>query len=307
MAEPQHDEISGVETTGHEWDGIKELNNPLPRWWIWTFYATIVWALGYTVLYPAWPLLNGATKGILGYSSRANLAQSVDAAHRAQDQYSQQIRTQSLDRIHDDPALFEFAVAGGRSAYVVNCVQCHGSGAAGAKGYPNLNDDDWLWGGTLEDIRQTLRHGVRYEADPQTRNSQMPAFGRDGILDKTQISDTAEYVLSLSGLKHDAGAAVRGAKVFVEQCTVCHGATGGGDRAQGAPSLRDAIWLYGSDRATIVETISNARRGVMPAWGGKLDDATIKQLTVYIHSLGGGESSKPAPAAAGAEAPATTP
>ncbi len=307
MAESQHDEISGVETTGHEWDGIKELNNPLPRWWIWTFYATIVWALGYTVLYPAWPLLNGATKGILGYSSRANLAQSVDAAHRAQDQYSQQIRTQSLDRIHDDPALFEFAVAGGRSAYVVNCVQCHGSGAAGAKGYPNLNDDDWLWGGTLEDIRQTLRHGVRYEADPQTRNSQMPAFGRDGILDKTQISDTAEYVLSLSGLKHDARAAVRGAKVFAEQCTVCHGATGGGDRAQGAPSLRDAIWLYGSDRATIVETISNARRGVMPAWGGKLDDATIKQLTVYIHSLGGGESSKPAPTAAGAEAPATTP
>ncbi len=307
MSEPQHDEISGVETTGHEWDGIKELNNPLPRWWIWTFYATIVWALGYTVLYPAWPLLNGATKGILGYSSRANLAQSVDLAHRAQDQYTQQIRTQSLDRIHDDPALFEFAVAGGRSAYVVNCVQCHGSGAAGAKGYPNLNDDDWLWGGTLEDIRQTLRHGVRYEADPQTRNSQMPAFGRDGILDKTQISDTAEYVLSLSGLKHDAGAAGRGAKVFAEQCTVCHGATGGGDRAQGAPSLRDAIWLYGGDRATIVETITSARRGVMPAWGGKLDDATIKQLTVYIHSLGGGESSKPAPAATGAETPAATP
>jgi cytochrome c oxidase cbb3-type subunit 3 len=294
MSRIEHDEISGVETTGHEWDGIKELNNPLPRWWLWTFYACIAWALGYTVLYPAWPLLNGATKGILGYSSRANLAQSVEAAHKAQDQYTQQIRTKSLEVIRDDPALFEFAVAGGRSAFAVNCVQCHGAGAAGAKGYPNLNDDDWLWGGTLEDINQTLRHGIRYEADPDTRNSQMPAFGRDGLLDKAQIADTAEYVLSLSGLKHEAAAAVRGGKVFAEQCAVCHGATGGGDRAQGAPSLRDAIWLYGGDKAAIVATITNARRGVMPAWGGKLDDATIKQVAIYVHSLGGGE--KPAPA-----------
>jgi cytochrome c oxidase cbb3-type subunit 3 len=301
------DESTGVETVGHEWDGIEELNNPLPRWWLWTFYACIVFAIGYGVAYPAWPLLDKGTEGTLGWTSRGQLANEVSAEAKRKAPIFAVIAATPIEQLPANPDLMRQAVAGGKAAFKVNCVQCHGSEAQGSMGYPNLNDDDWLWGGTLEDIRQTLRHGVRYEADPQTRNSQMPAFGRDGILDKTQISDTAEYVLSLSGLKHDAGAAGRGAKVFAEQCTVCHGATGGGDRAQGAPSLRDAIWLYGGDRATIVETITSARRGVMPAWGGKLDDATIKQLTVYIHSLGGGESSKPAPAATGAETPAATP
>lgn len=303
MAQPEHDEMSGVETTGHEWDGIKELNNPLPRWWIWTFYITIAWALVYTILFPAWPLIDGATQGLLGYSSRANLAQSVQQAQQAQSGNLEKIRTLPLDEIRGDPALLEFANAGGRSAFAVNCVQCHGAGAAGAKGYPNLNDDEWLWGGTLDDIHHTLVHGVRHEADENTRNSQMPAFGRDGLLERAQIADTADYVLSLSGEDHDAAAAGRGATIFAEQCSVCHGANGGGDRAQGAPSLRDAIWLFGGDRATIVETITHARRGVMPAWGDKLDEATIKQLTVYVHSLGGGEASKPAPAAS-VEAPA---
>ncbi|MBI1181277.1 MAG: cytochrome-c oxidase, cbb3-type subunit III [Alphaproteobacteria bacterium] len=297
MADTERDELSGVETTGHEWDGIKELNNPLPRWWLWTFYACIAWALVYTIFYPAWPMIHGATKGILGYSSRANLSRSVAEAHQAQAQYVEQIRSLPLEQIRDNPTLFEFAVAGGRSAFAVNCVQCHGSGAAGGKGYPNLNDDDWLWGGSLEAIHTTLEHGVRYEADPQTRMSLMPAFGRDGILDARQIDDTAEYVRSLSKLPHDADAAARGAKVFAEQCAVCHGADGGGNREVGAPSLRDAIWLYGGDKATIVETITNARRGVMPAWSGKLDEATIKQLALYVHSLGGGEQ------AAGEKAP----
>jgi cytochrome c oxidase cbb3-type subunit 3 len=306
MAEQERDELSGVETTGHEWDGIKELNNPLPRWWLWTFYVTIAWALIYTILFPAWPLLNGATKGLLGFSSRANLARSVDDAHQAQAAYLEKIRQLSLDDIRRDPQLLEFAMAGGKSAFAVNCVQCHGSGAAGGKGYPNLNDDDWLWGGTLADIHQTLEHGIRYDADAQTRQSQMPAFGRDGILDGGQINDTAEYVRSLSGLDHDQKAADRGAKVFAEQCAVCHGADGGGNRSQGAPSLRDPIWLYGGDKATIVETITNARHGVMPAWGAKLDEATIKQLTVYVHSLGGGEPT-PAPAAEGAPVAASAP
>jgi cytochrome c oxidase cbb3-type subunit 3 len=289
MAETERDEITGVETTGHEWDGIKELNNPLPRWWLWTFYATIAWALVYTVLYPAWPLIEGATSGVLGYSSRAELAETVDQARAAQGTYLEQIATHSLAEIRNDPTLFDFAVAGGRSAFAVNCVQCHGSGAAGGKGYPNLNDDDWLWGGSLEEIHQTLEHGIRHDADPDTRFSMMPAFGRDGILDKQQINDTAEYVLSLSGRSHEAEAAARGSQVFADQCSACHGPNGGGDRSQGAPSLRDAIWLYGGDKTTIVESITHARRGVMPSWGDKLDETTIKQLAIYVHSLGGGE------------------
>jgi cytochrome c oxidase cbb3-type subunit 3 len=298
MAETERDEITGVETTGHEWDGIKELNNPLPRWWLWTFYATIAWALVYTVLYPAWPLIEGATSGVLGYSSRAELVETVDKARAAQGIYLDQIGTHSLEQIRNDPTLFDFAVAGGRSAFAVNCVQCHGSGAAGGKGYPNLNDDEWLWGGSLEEIHQTLEHGIRHEPDPDTRFSMMPAFGRDGILDKQQINDTAEYVLSLSGRSNDGEAAARGAQVFADQCSACHGPNGGGDRTQGAPSLRDAIWLYGGDKATIVESITNARRGVMPSWGDKLDETTIKQLAIYVHSLGGGEQAAEAADAA---------
>ncbi|MGE0664943.1 MAG: cytochrome-c oxidase, cbb3-type subunit III [Sphingomonadales bacterium] len=306
MAANERDELSGIETTGHEWDGIKELNNPLPRWWLWTFYATILWALVYTVLFPAWPLVDRATTGLLGYSSRADVAASVEAARRSQGAYVEKIGALPLEDIRRDPELLEFAMAGGKSAFAVNCVQCHGSGAAGARGYPNLNDDDWLWGGTLPDIHHTLQHGIRYDADEKTRTSMMPAFGRDGILDGTQISDSAEYVRSLSRLSHDPAAAARGAKVFAEQCAVCHGANGGGDRSQGAPSLRDAIWLYGRDKATIVESITNARRGVMPAWGDKLDEATIKQLAVYIHSLGGGEATPEMPAAEAA-GPAAAP
>lgn len=297
MTDRERDELSGVETTGHEWDGIKELNNPLPRWWLWTFYACIVWALIYTIFYPAWPLIDGATKGVLGFSSRANLTASVSDARAAQSQYLAQIEALPLEGIRHDPALFDFAVAGGRSAFAVNCVQCHGGGGAGAAGYPNLNDDDWLWGGTLDELHLTLRHGIRSENDAQTRMSLMPAFGRDGILDRKQIADTTDYVLSLSGQDHDLAAAARGAVVFADQCAACHGGDGGGDRAQGAPSLKDGIWLYGGDRATIIDSITNARRGVMPAWGGKLDEATLKQVVIYVHSLGGGEPSVAASAA----------
>jgi cytochrome c oxidase cbb3-type subunit 3 len=293
MRQGDPDEIGGVETTGHQWDGIRELNNPLPRWWLWTFYATIAWGLIYTILFPAWPLLDGATRGLLGYSSRAELAAAVDRGRAAQADLVGQIRAMPLEAIRHDPELLEFAIAGGRSAFAVNCVQCHGSGAAGARGIPNLNDDEWLWGGTLEDIHATLRHGVRDETDETTRFSQMPAFGTDGILERGQIADVTEYVLALSRREHDAGAAARGGAIFAEQCASCHGADGGGDRAQGAPSLTDAIWLWGGERAAIAETVAQARRGMMPAWGTRLDEATLKQLAVYVHSLGGGERAPP--------------
>jgi cytochrome c oxidase cbb3-type subunit III len=282
------DQVSGTETTGHEWDGIKELNTPLPRWWLWTFYATCIWALGYWIVMPAWPLISSHTTGVIGYSSRANLADSMSAARAAQSQYLERIEQASLTEITRDRELLEFALAGGGSAFAVNCSQCHGLGASGFAGYPNLNDDDWIWGGTLEAIADTIRYGIRSE-HPDTRFNMMPAFGTDGILERGQINDVAEYVLSLSNAATDASAAARGEEIFLEQCAACHMDDGGGSHDLGAPDLTNAIWLYGGDKADIVTTISQSRAGMMPAWTGRLDETTIKQLAVYVHSLGGGQ------------------
>ncbi len=289
MANKDIDEISGTETTGHEWDGIKELNTPLPRWWLWTFYATVIWSVAYCILYPSIPLLSRATEGVLGYSSRAEVDEQLAAARAFQDRWVQQIANAELEQVRQDPELFQFAVAGGRSAFSVNCSQCHGAGAAGSPGYPNLNDDEWLWGGSLEAIYHSIAHGIRWESDDETRFSEMPAFGRDGLLDRDQIVDTAEYVLKLSGQEHDAAAAERGAQIYAEQCAVCHGDDGGGNAELGAPALNNQIWLYGGDRQAIIQTITNARNSAMPAWGERLDEATVKQLAVYVYSLGGGE------------------
>ena len=292
MSEKNIDQFSGIETTGHEWDGIRELNNPLPRWWLWTFYASIVWSIGYVIMYPAIPLVTDATKGVLGYSSRAEVAREIVEARAAQAATLERIAAMPLEDIRKDDSLLRFAVAGGRAAFRVNCIQCHGTGAAGGRGYPNLNDDEWLWGGSLEAIRLSIAHGIRFDGDDGTRFSEMPAFGRDGLLTGEQIRDVAEYVLSLSGSDHDSPAAARGVEPYAENCAVCHGENGGGDREQGAPALNNAIWLYGGDRDSIVETITYSRRGVMPAWGHRLDETTIRKLTLYVHSLGGGEKAE---------------
>jgi cytochrome c oxidase cbb3-type subunit 3 len=290
MAGTEIDDVSGTETTGHEWDGIKELNTPLPRWWLWTFYATIIWAIGYMIAYPAIPLISAATPGVLGYSSRAKVADAIDAAKAAQSTYLARIAELDLEAIRNDRELRDFAVRGGASAFKVNCIQCHGSGAAGARGYPNLNDDDWLWGGTLEDIHTTLSHGIRFAAAEDTRVSDMPAFGRDEILEPAEIGDVAAHVRGLAGLDHDAAAAARGAEIFADNCAACHGESGEGGREFGAPRLNDAIWLYGSGQADeIAGQIVQPNHGVMPAWQDRLDGATLKQLAIYVHSLGGGE------------------
>ncbi|WP_421858566.1 cytochrome-c oxidase, cbb3-type subunit III [Oricola sp.] len=283
------DEISGVETTGHEWDGIKELNNPLPRWWLWTFYATIIWSIGYTIAYPAWPGITGATTGVLGWSSRADLHQDVADAKEAQAVYLDKLEATEVADVLGDAELVQFATAGGSSAYKVYCEQCHGSGASGGPGYPNLNDDAWIWGGTIDDIYLTLMHGIRYEQDDDTRISDMPAFGTDELLERDQISDVAWFVRQISGQEHDAAAAERGAVVYEEQCGFCHGDAGEGMAEVGAPNLSDAIWLYGGTHEQIVAQISAPRQGVMPAWGARLGETTVKQLAVYVHGLGGGQ------------------
>jgi cytochrome c oxidase cbb3-type subunit 3 len=283
-------EFAQESTTGHEWDGIQEFDNPLPRWWLWVFYACIVWSIGYWIIYPAWPLISSYTPGLLGSSAlqRANLVDQIDEARQKQAVYLTKLESTDVAAVLEDKELSDFARAGGKSAFGLHCSQCHGSGAAGAKGYPNLNDDDWLWGGDIEAIHTTIQYGIRSTHD-ETRISDMPAFLTDELLEKDQINDVAEYVLSLSGNAGDAAAAERGKPLFAENCAACHGEDGGGGRDFGAPNLKDAIWLYGGDKATVVETISRARKGVMPAWEGKLDPVTIKSLAVYVYSLGGGE------------------
>jgi cytochrome c oxidase cbb3-type subunit 3 len=283
------DHVTGTATTGHEWDGIKELNTPLPRWWIITFYLTIVWAVGYWIVYPAWPMISGYTTGVMHYSSRADVAVELANLETIRGAKMVALGNAPLADIEKDPALLAMARARGKAVFGDNCAPCHGSGAAGAKGYPNLNDDDWVWGGTLEQIQQTIEFGAR-NGNAKAHEGQMLAFGRDGILKKPEIVSVANYVRSLSGLSTAPGYdAAAGKKLFAENCVACHGDDAKGNIELGAPNLTDGIWLYGSDLATLVETITNGRAGVMPAWGGRLDPATIKALTVYVHSLGGGK------------------
>jgi len=290
MAESHEvDSVTGTATTGHVWDGIRELNTPLPRWWLWLFYITIIWAVGYWLVYPAWPLVSSYTRGAFGWQSREAIEIDLADLRAQRGPMVQKLAAASLQEIVADPQLLTFARAQGRPVFAENCGPCHGSGAAGTKGYPNLNDDDWLWGGKLDDIAQTIRHGIRAN-DGDTRQSLMPAFGRDAMIKRDEVEAVADFVRSLAGLPVDAHAdLVRGKKVFADNCASCHGDTGKGNRELGAPNLTDGIWLYGADRATIVDVIWNGRGGIMPAWSQRLDDTTIKALAVYVHTLGGGE------------------
>ncbi len=288
MARPAADKSTEVGTTGHEWDGISEANRPLPKWWLYTFYACIVWAIGYWIVYPAWPLAANYTRGYLGYSQRQTVAVDLADAKAAKAAFRDKIAANDLETIAKDPELLRFSLAGGEAAFGDNCAPCHGRGAQGAPGYPNLRDDSWLWGdGSLAAIHQTILHGIRAD-DPETRMNQMPAFGKTGLLSEPQIADVAEYVLSLSGGGADKASAERGAKIFADSCAACHGPDGKGNQMLGAPNLADALWLYTGDKLVVMETIRNGRGGVMPAWAHRLDPETVKELAVYVHSLGGG-------------------
>jgi cytochrome c oxidase cbb3-type subunit 3 len=283
------DGVTGTSMTGHVWDGIQELDTPLPRWWLWMFYATIVWSVGYWIVYPSWPLMTSYTKGVFNWHSRDAIVTDLAQLKAQRGPMMDKLAAASLDQIVADPQMLDFARAQGRVAFRDNCAACHGAGGGGARGYPNLNDDDWLFGGKLDAIAQTIRHGSHAD-DTKGHLGGMPAFGRDGMLKRPEIEAVADYVRSLAGLAVDPKADLAaGKKVFAETCVVCHGDAGKGKRDVGAPNLTDAIWLYGSEKAAIVEGLWNGRGGVMPAWAGRLDETTIKAVTVYVHTLGGGE------------------
>jgi cytochrome c oxidase cbb3-type subunit III len=290
-AKPIRKDAPKVETTGHQWDGIEELNNPMPRWWVLTFYATIVWGLAYSVAYPAWPLISAATPGLLGASTRADVERDIARVDQANAAIKQQLVHTDLADIANRPDLANYAQRAGAAIFRTNCSTCHGSGAAGVKdkGYPNLLDDDWLWGGMIDDIHLTVTHGIRNTTDDAARYSEMPKFGVDQILDKTQIAQVVEHVLAISGQDHDATLAAAGATVFAENCAACHKPDGAGDREQGAAKLTDAIWLYGGSREAITRTVTTARFGVMPNWNTRLTEDEIRAVAFYVHSRGGGE------------------
>ena len=276
-----------VETTGHSWDGIEEYNNPLPRWWVYVFYACIVWAIGYSIAYPAWPGVKSATAGMLGFSTRGDVQKDIDVAAAKLAPINAKLEAAELTAISGNPELNGYAVSAGSAVFKTWCAQCHGSGAAGAVGYPNLLDNDWLWGGDIEAIYTTINHGIRNEEDDDARYSEMPAFGE--MLEGEEIEQVVNFVMSLSGDAQDPSMVAAGAVVFEDNCSSCHMEDGTGDRDQGAPNLTDAIWLYGGDYAAVTETVTNSRYGVMPNWNTRLTDAQIRAVATYVHQLGGGE------------------
>jgi cytochrome c oxidase cbb3-type subunit III len=278
----------GKPTTGHSWDGIEEFDNPMPRWWLWTFYLTIIWAVGYMILYPAWPLVTQATTGVLGYSSRAEVANEIATFETRNQEWFDRLVTTDLNAIAEDQDLQRFAVNAGGAVFRAQCSQCHGTGGAGvqAAGFPNLLDDDWLWGGDIEAIHTTISHGIRNGGD-EARFSQMPAYG--DMLSSEEIGQVVQYVRKISNQEHDAAAAEAGTVLYADNCSSCHAEDGTGDRTQGAPNLTDAIWLYGGSVEALTHTVRYARYGVMPGWTARLSEADIRAVAVYVHGLGGGE------------------
>ncbi len=283
------DALTGTATTGHEWDGLRELNTPLPRWWLWLFYITIVWAIGYWIVYPAWPLLNNSTQGVFGWHTRSAIVADLDELKLQRGPMMDRLASATVAEIAADPQLLDFARAQGRVAFADNCAPCHGAGGGGGKGYPNLNDDDWLWGGKLADIEQTIRHGARSGDDKGhkaiCRRSAATGYSRPTRFRRSPtLSDHCPAFPP-----NPAPNSLLAKKSSPITASFVTGAEGKGKREIGAPNLTDKIWLYGADKATIVQGIQNGRGAVMPAWSGRLSEPIIKALTVYVYSFGGGE------------------
>ena len=260
---------SGSDTSGHIWDeDIREFNNPLPRWWMWLFYLTIAFSAGYLVLYPGL----GSFPGTLGWTQLTQLAEENDHAQKTYGPLYEKFAAQEVAALSKNAE----ALAIGQKLFLNNCAQCHASDGGGSRGFPNLTDKDWLWGGTPEAIKTTITNG---------RTGMMPPLGP--ALGEQGVKDAAHYVLSLSGQAHDSIRSARGEATFKKVCVACHGADGKGNQALGAPDLTDRIWLHGSGEYAIVEQITKGRMNQMPAHKDILSSAKIHLLTAYVYSLSG--------------------
>ncbi len=293
----EFDPVSGQSTSGHEWDGIRELNTPMPIWWVYTFFACIVFAVAYCIVYPAIPLGDHFTPGMGGGLARQQLEKDLTAQAVKFKVQRDRIAALSVADIAKDPDLLAYALKGGDALYRNNCQPCHQAGGGGAVGYPVLSDNVWIWGGTLESIETTLTHGIRSEKDPETRQSMMPAWGRDKLLTSEQISQVADYVVAMEAQKAPASGA--GREIYLANCAACHSSDGAkaisdGNPAVGAPPLGSGVGLYAGPNKVVTKEIAvaqiyNPRHGVMPAWSDRLTVSEIKELTLYVHELGGGQ------------------
>jgi len=306
MSEQKH-QSQTVHTTGHAWDGdLQEYNNPLPAWWVYTFYATVIFAIVYWTIYPSWPFGKGWIGGMSNityvnsagetkthsWNTRALLLADLNQAAAAQKPYFDKVAAMSYEQIAKDPDMNGFILSAGKALFADNCAPCHQAGGQGKVGFfPNLTDDDWLYGGAFDKIHETLMDG---------RRGHMPAFNE--VLAGEQIDQLANYVAKQSGIGHDAAKAAAGDALFHSEtaaCYYCHGADAKGRKDVGAPNLTDNIWLWADvpaaegdagKVAAIRGVIGNGlNKGVMPAWAGRLSPEQIKVLTVYVHELGGGQ------------------
>ena len=284
MSVKERDPLTGHQTTGHEWNGITELNTRVPRA-VWFFIiVTHVWALVVWVLLPSWPLVTTYTKGLLGTDQREEVAEDIAVANAARADWATRIAEMPVEEIRGDPALMARVDDTAHALFGDNCAGCHGSDAAGGPGFPSLIDDDWLWGGDADTIMETLRVGINAQ-HPETRYAQMLAFGRDGILDRDQIRTVVDYVQSLSGTEAPAERLAAGEEIYLQNCASCHGEDGVGMAELGAPNLTDDFWIYGGGDEAMFETIWDGRMGWMPAWEDRLTLADRKILTLYLQEL----------------------
>ena len=286
----ERDPHTGHMTTGHEWNGITELNTPVPRW-IWLFLiATVIFSVGYWILMPAWPLMNSHTRGLLGHDDRQIVTDRVARAEQDRTVWGQRIVALDYDDIRADPALMTVVREHGQRLFGDNCAVCHGTDAAGVRGFPSLINDDWLWGGDPDTITETIRVGVNSNLHSETRVSEMMAFGASGILDNAAVQASAHYVKALSDPAWARGReeiVARGRAVFADNCVICHGDDARGNQTLGSPDLTSTSSIYGNDIGSIYAVIHEGRQGEMPAWEQRLSPAEIKLLALYLLDKGG--------------------
>lgn len=286
MSVKERDPLTGHATTGHEWNGITELNTKVPKiiWWaigLSTVISVVMW-----ILLPSWPLVTTYTKGVLGVDQRTDVKQSIAAANVSREGWLTEIEQAPVDQILARPELLARVQQMAPALFGDNCAACHGTSATGGPGFPSLVDDAWLWGADASTIEETLRVGIN-SAHPETRYSEMLAFGRDQMLTSSEIREVAHYVQSLSSPAQSAVEPAIGAEIFITNCSGCHGETGTGNTDIGAPDLTDNFWIYGGDADALYETIWNGRRGEMPTWEQRLSAVDRKILTTYILAISG--------------------
>ena len=289
MAEIERDDVTGRETTGHEWNGIKELDTPIPRGVLMFLIVTHIWAIAWWFFVPAWPLGQTYTKGLLGVDQQTTVEARLVEGQQQRSAWTTRLEAEPYEAILADEALMKTVRDTGRQLFGDNCAACHGRDGRGRANYPDLTDDDWLWGGGPELIEQTMRVGIN-TAHPDTRIGQMPAFGRDQMLDREQVRNAAAYVYSLTNPDYSTPENLdridAGHEVFVSTCAACHGDNGQGNVDVGAPNLTDARWIYGGDLDTIIASVHGGRQGHMPTWDERLTTAEIRTLAVYVQDLG---------------------